>query len=153
MTTETLTVVSRDIAAPIETVYTYRLDGLNIPEYNPTVANLRRVDGGTVLGVGADYRFDITLRGMGTFESMHRVAEAESPKRIVIETGNPPLMAREENFFTPAPGGGTHIEFRIMVSVPDEAIDGIPFIEQTSREQLTMEVDNIQRILESRASQ
>lgn len=151
MTTETLTVVTRDIAAPVDVVYLYRLDGLNIPEYNPTVANLRRVDGGSEPGVGADYRFDITLPGMGTFESMHRVAEAESPSRIVIETGNPPLMAHEENLFTPMPDGGTHIEFRIAVSVPDEAKDGIPFIEQTSLAQLTMEVDNIQRILESRA--
>jgi uncharacterized protein YndB with AHSA1/START domain len=151
MALEVTAFVERDIAACIEVAFTYRLDGLNIPEYNPNVANLRRVDNGTEPGAGAEYRFDLTLPGMGTFESYHLVTEAEAPKRIVIETGNPPLVAREENLFTPTPDGGTHLEFRITIPVPDEAKDGAPFFEQTSMEQLTMEVDNIQRILEVRA--
>ena len=137
-----------DIDAPIDVVFRYRLDGDNIPLYNPHTANIRRTAGDGEPGPGAEWRFDITLEGLGTFESYHRVVEADTPKRIVIETGNPPLIAREENVFTPTPDGGTHVEFRLHVPVPDEAKDGVPLFEQLSQQQIDMELANIKSNLE-----
>ncbi|HJT37554.1 MAG TPA: SRPBCC family protein [Actinomycetota bacterium] len=148
MTIDVNAFAETDIDAPIDVVFRYRLDGDNIPLYNPHTANIRRTAGEGSPGPGAEWRFDLTLEGLGTFESFHRVAEAEEPKRIVIETGDPPLIAREENVFSPTPGGGTHVEFRLHVSVPDEAKDGVPLFEQLSRQQIEMELANIKRNLE-----
>jgi uncharacterized protein YndB with AHSA1/START domain len=141
---------SIDIDAAVEVVHGYRLDGNNIPSYNPHTSNIRRVDDGGALGPGSEWRFDITLEGMGTFESFHRVVEVEAPRRIVIMTGNPPLIAREENTFTSTPGGGTHVEFSLVVPVPDEAEEGVPLFEKLSQEQIEMELANIKRNLEKR---
>ena len=140
-----------DIEAPVDVVFGYRLDGDNIPSYNPHTSNIRRVDDGRGVGPGAEWRFDITLEGMGTFESYHRVVEAESPLRIRIDTGNPPLIAQEENLFTPTASGGTHVLFRLHIPVPDEASEGVPLFEKLAQEQIQMELANIKRNLETSA--
>lgn len=148
MTIEVTAYAETDIDAPIDDVFRYRLDGNNIPMYNPHTAKMRRMDDGVGVGPGAEWRFDITLEGLGTFESFHRVLEADAPKRIVIESGNPPLIAREENLFTPIADGGTHVEFRLLVPVPDEAKDGVTLFRTLSQQQIVMELANIKRILE-----
>jgi uncharacterized protein YndB with AHSA1/START domain len=149
MTIDVTAFAQTDIDAPIEAVFAYRLDGNNIPLYNPNTANIQRVDGSSAPGPGAEWRFDLTLEGLGTFQSFHRVIEADPPKRIVIESGNPPLIAREENIFSPTAEGGTHVEFHLQVPVPDDAKDGIPLFEKLSQQQIEMELANIKRNLET----
>ncbi len=148
MTIDVTAFAETDIDAPIDVVFGYRLDGSNIPLYNPHTANIRRSDDSPGLGPGTEWRFDLTLEGLGTFESFHRVVEAEAPRRIVIESGNPPLVAREENIFTPNARGGTHVEFHLHVPVPDEAKDGVPLFRTLSQKQIDMELANIKRNLE-----
>jgi uncharacterized protein YndB with AHSA1/START domain len=149
VTIDIRTFAELDIEAPVDVVYDYRLDGDNIPSYNPHTSNIRRVDDGLGLGPGAEWRFDITLDGMGTIETFHRVVEADSPHRIRIEAGNPPLVSHEENLFTPTPSGGTHALFRMHIPVPDEAREGVPLFERLAHEQIEMELANIKRNLEN----
>src|SRR5947207_1249359 len=54
-----------EIGAPVDAVYAYRLEFMNLPEYNPNVSNLRRTDRGAELGAGAEYAFDISIEEMG----------------------------------------------------------------------------------------
>ena len=54
-----------DIAAPPERVYEHRLDFTQLPLINPNVSNLERTDGSAEPGVGAAYKFDTTIEGMG----------------------------------------------------------------------------------------
>jgi Polyketide cyclase / dehydrase and lipid transport len=137
------------IGAPIEAVYAYRLDFTRLPDYNPNVSNLRRIDGGSDLGVGAEYSFDAWIEEMGgaAMPQTLKVIEAESPTRIVFEVG--PWYAREICTFEPD-GGGTHVVFAYATYVPDELDneEGRALIEQSGRRQARLELDLIKENLE-----
>jgi len=54
-------VESIEIASPPEPVWRYRLDYTTLPDYNPYVSALERVDDEEALGVGARYRFQVDM--------------------------------------------------------------------------------------------
>ena len=136
-----------DFGVPIDRVFAYRLDFANLPDYNPHVTNLRRVDGGTQPGPGAEYVFDLALPGMDPVEAPLRVLEAAPPVRIVFESG-PGYMAREESVFTETPDG-THADFTMIITIPGEIDDATrSMIEQSSREQVALELDLMRKALE-----
>jgi uncharacterized protein YndB with AHSA1/START domain len=139
------------IGAPIEAVYEYRLDFTRLSDYNPNVSNLRRTDGGSDLGVGAEYFFDVSIEEMGgaAMPQTLKVIEAESPTRIVFEVG--PWYAREICTFEPESGGGTHVVFAYATYVPDELDneEGRALIEQSGRRQARLELDAIKKHLEA----
>lgn len=138
-----------DIGAPIERIFDYRLDYLTLAEYNPNVSNVRRTDGGSEPGAGAAYRFDLTIPGMGQMESIIRVKEVDRPRRIVQDSGTDYMVANEICTFGPLPGGGTRVEFTVELDLPDDAKDGLGFLEQSGREQLRIELHTLKKILES----
>jgi uncharacterized protein YndB with AHSA1/START domain len=136
-----------DIAAPPERVFDFRLDFAHLPEYNPNVSNVRRVEGGARPGVGTEYLFDLTLAGMGTLETPLRIAEVERPARVVFDTG-PGFIAREVCTFSPA-GGGTRAEFTVTLTIPGEIDDATrASLEAQGREQVRLELDLMKKILE-----
>jgi hypothetical protein len=112
---------SAELAAPLDTVFAYRLDFTTLPLYNPSVTNLRQVAGDGA-GKGAEYTFDLTIAaGVDPIESPLRVIEVDEPTRIVIETG-PGYMARETCTFTPTQGG-TLCEFDTVLTFPTDIDD------------------------------
>jgi uncharacterized protein YndB with AHSA1/START domain len=139
---------SVDIAAPVDKVFAHRLDFMNLPGYMNQSSNIRRVDGGAEHGPGADYRFDLTIEGMGQLEAYITVLEVEAPYRIVFDTGSAGMGGREVSTFTELPGGGTHVEFAFRMELPDEAKDGVSFIEDSGRTSFRNELVGLKTLLE-----
>jgi uncharacterized protein YndB with AHSA1/START domain len=139
---------SIDIAAPIERVFAHRLDFLTLPGYMDQASNIRRVDGGTEPGPGAEYRFDLAIEGMGSMEAYIRVVEVDPPHRIVFDTGSAAMGGREVSTFTPLPDGGTRVELSFTIQLPDEARDGVAFIEESGRRSFRNELAGLKRLLE-----
>jgi uncharacterized protein YndB with AHSA1/START domain len=139
------------IGAPIEAVFGYRLDFTRLPDYNPNVSDLRRTDGGSDPGVGAEYSFDVSIEEMDGAQMPNtlKVIEAESPTRIVFEVG--PWYAREICTFEPIDGGGTHVVFAYATYVPDELDneEGRALIEASGRRQARLELNLIKKNLEA----
>ncbi|MGH2830058.1 MAG: SRPBCC family protein [Actinomycetota bacterium] len=135
-----------EIAAAPEEIFDYRIDFTTLPEYNPTVSNIRRTDGGSVAGAGAEYLFDLSMGG-ATAEMPIRVTLAERPGRIVFDTG-PGYMATEDCTFTPA-GPGTRVEFAYTLTFPTEVDDATAqMVEASGREQARTELEHMKKILE-----
>ena len=139
---------SIDIAAPVETVFAHRLDFMNLPGYMEQCTNIRRTDGGTEAGPGAEYLFDLTLPGMGQMESYIRVRSVDAPKTIVFDTGAGEMGGTETSTFTSLPDGGTHVSFELFLPLPDEAKDGIAFIEDSGRSSFKQELAGLKKLLE-----
>ena len=148
MTIEVAYAESIDIDAPVDKVFAHRLDFMNLPDYMDQCANIRRVDGGNEPGPGADYRFDLTIEGMGQLEAFITVVSVDAPKTIVFDTGSSGMGGQETSTFTELPGGGTHIEFALRMELPDEAKDGISFIEDSGRGSFRNELAGLKRYFE-----
>ena len=148
MTIEVAYAESIDIEAPVDKVFAHRLDFMNLPDYMTQCTNIRRTDGGDAPGPGADYAFDLTIPGMGAMEAYIKVLEVEAPHRIVFDTGSAGMGGREVSTFTELPGGGTHVEFAFAMSLPDEAKEGVGFVEESGRSSFRGELDGLKRFFE-----
>lgn len=137
-----------DIAAPIEKVFAHRLDFMNLPGYMTQCSNIRRTDGGTEAGPGAEYAFDLTIEGMGQLEAYIRVTSMDPPKTIIFETGSAGMGGTETSRFTELPDGGTHVSFELFLPLPDEAKDGISFIEDSGRTSFRTELIGLKKLME-----
>ena len=139
---------SIDVAAPVDKVFAHRLDFMTLPDYMVQATNIRRTDGGTSPGPGAEYTFDLTIPGMGPMEAYIRVLEVDAPHRIVFDTGSAGMGGREVSTFTELPGGGTHVEFAFSMSLPDEAADGVSFVEDSGRTSFRGELEGLKKFFE-----
>jgi uncharacterized protein YndB with AHSA1/START domain len=138
-----------DIAAPIDKVFAHRLDFMNLPGYMTQCSNIRRTDGGTEAGPGAEYAFDLTIEGMGQMEAYIKVTSMDAPKSIVFETGSAGMGGTETSTFTELPDGGTHVSFELFLPLPDEAKDGIGFIEDSGRASFRNELIGLKKLMEA----
>ncbi len=145
MTIELSYAESVEVPAPVEKVFAYRLDFMNLPGYMEQARNIRRVDGGTEPGPGAEYRFDLTISGMGEMEAFIKVLEVDPPGRIVFDTGSTAMGGREVSTFIELPHGGTHVEFAFSIALPDEARDGVGFVEESGRASFRGELQGLRR--------
>lgn len=148
MTIEISYAESIDVAAPVEKVYAHRLDFMKLPSYMTQATNIRRTDEGTEPGPGAEYAFDLTIPGMGAMEAYIKVLEVEPPRRIVFDTGSAGMGGREVSTFTELPDGGTHVEFAFSMSLPDEAAEGVTFVEDSGRTSFRGELEGLKRHFE-----
>ena len=148
MTIEVSYSESIDIRAPAEKIFRHRLDFMTLPDYMTQATNIRRVDGGVEPGPGAEYAFDLTIPGMGAMEAYIKVVEAEPPVRIVFDTGSAGMGGREVSTFTELPDGRTHVEFSFSMALPDEASDGVSFVEDSGRASFRGELDGLKRFFE-----
>jgi hypothetical protein len=74
-----------EIDAPPEDVYAYRLDCANLPQLNPAVRNVRRVDGGTgPPSSGTRYTCDVDLH-WGACVATVEITEAIHSTLIVLD--------------------------------------------------------------------
>ena len=148
MTIEVSYAESIDVAAPIDKVFAHRLDFMNLPDYMNQASSIRRTDGGTEPGPGADSAFDLTIPGMGAMEAYIKVLEVDAPHRIVFDTGSSGMGGREVSTFTELPDGGTHVEFAFSMSLPDEAAEGVSFVEESGRSSFRGELEGLKRFFE-----
>jgi uncharacterized protein YndB with AHSA1/START domain len=134
---------------PVEKVFAHRLDFMNLPGYMVDTSNIHRTDGGSELGPGAEYRFDLTMpNNMGQVESFIRVKEVNPPSRIVFDAGSDFVTGTETSTFTELPDGGTHLEFAIHYDLPDEFKDGLAFIEESGRTFFRTELAGLKSLME-----
>ena len=74
-----------EIAAPRAEVYAFRLDCRNLPQLNPAVRNVRRVDGAAgPPSAGTRYTCDVDLH-WGECAAMVEITQAVEPSLIVLE--------------------------------------------------------------------
>ena len=93
------------IAAAPEEVFDFRIDFTTLPQYNPNVSNLKRVDAGTGHEPGAEFLFNLQLAGAPEpIESPLRLTTVERPTSFSYETG-PGFMAEGLCTFEAKDGG------------------------------------------------
>ena len=148
MTIEVSYAESIDVGAPPATVFARRLDFMNLPDYMNQASGIRRTDGGTEPGPGAEYVFDVTIPGMGSMEAYINVLEVDVPHRIVFDTGSSGMGGREVSTFTELADGGTHVEFAFSMSLPDEAAEGVSFVEESGRSSFRGELEGLKKYFE-----
>ena len=125
-TTAPTAVASAVFTAPPETVWAYRLDFANLPDYNPDVSGVVRVaDGaadavGGVHGPGARYTFGLTdPRRPGVTQPIELwIEEAVSPT-LVIAAMSGGSDAYEEFVVRPLDDGGCEAVLTLWVTLPD----------------------------------
>ncbi len=119
-------VASAAFTVPAETVWAYRLDFANLPEYNPDVKDVTRVADGTgdaaggVHGPGARYTFGLAdPRRPGAYQPIELwTVDAVAPTLVAagMSGGN---GAYEEFVVEPLEGGGCHATLTLWVTLPD----------------------------------
>lgn len=119
-------VASAPFSVPAETVWRYRLDFSNLPQYNPDVSGVERVrDGaadavGGTLGPGARYAFGLADgRQPGTSNPIELwIIEAEEPTLVTagMAGGN---EAYEEFVIRPLDEGHCEATLTLWLTLPD----------------------------------
>ena len=144
-------VESIEITSPPEAVWRYRLDYTNLPDYNPSVSALERVDDAEALGVGARYRFRVDMEA-GPVESLLTVLEAAPYGRIVNDVDASDGTTVREVVTLVAIEKGTRLEIAITGQQPD-GVDNETRDAMISggRALVQLELANIKRALEANA--
>jgi len=140
---------TEEINAPIDQVYQHRLDFVKLAEYNSNVTNIELTkEGEDKLGTGAEYTFDLALPGWDPMKAFLKVVDTDAPNRIVTDTGTDALAGREVNDFVTLPNGATRFTITFTIELPDEAKDGLDFMEKSGRDQYRIELEAIKKTLE-----
>jgi hypothetical protein len=150
MTIEATYGESEEINAPAEAIYDYRLDFVKLADYNENVTNIKLVkEGKDRLGEGAEYTFDLQLPGWDPMKAFLKVVETDRPNRIVTDTGTDALAGREVNTFEQLADGSVRFSINFTILLPDEAKDGVDFMEKSGRDQYRIELEAIRKALEA----
>ena len=150
MTIEATYGESEEINAPAEAIYDYRLDFVKLADYNENVTNIKLVkEGKDRLGEGAEYTFDLQLPGWDPMKAFLKVVETDRPNRIVTDTGTDALAGREVNTFEQQADGSVKFSINFTILLPDEAKDGVDFMEKSGRDQYRIELEAIRKALEA----
>jgi Polyketide cyclase / dehydrase and lipid transport len=114
-----------EINAPPEDVYAFRLDCANLPQLNPAVRNVRRVDAGAgPPSAGTRYACDVDLH-WGACVATVEIAEAVRPSLIVLDMetvrrgamDDPRHCVRSHEIarFSATSNGGTRLEVELTL--------------------------------------
>jgi hypothetical protein len=119
-------VASAAFAVPAETVWAYRLDFANLPEYNPDVRDVTRVADGTgdaaggVHGPGARYTFDLAdPRRPGAYQPIALLTVEAVAPTLVAAGMSGGSEAYEEFVVEPLDGGGCQATLTLWVTLPE----------------------------------
>src|SRR5437016_3158592 len=131
------------IAAAPEEVFDFRIDFTTLPQYNPNVSNLKRVDAGTGHEPGAEFLFNLQLAGAPEpIESPLRLTTVERPTSFSYETG-PGFMAEGLCTFE-AKDGGTLVTLGYTLRFPGEVDDATADqMASAGREESRTELENM----------
>lgn len=150
MTIEATYGESEEINAAAEAIYDYRLDFVKLADYNENVTNIKLVkEGKDRLGEGAEYTFDLQLPGWDPMKAFLKVIETDRPNKIVTDTGTDALAGREVNTFEQLADGSVRFSINFTILLPDEAKDGVDFMEKSGRDQYRIELEAIRKALEA----
>jgi len=150
-----------DIDASLEAVYCFRLDCLNLPQLNPAVRNVRRVDGGAEPpSTGTRYLCDVDLE-WGECVATVEITEAVYPSLIVLDmqtvlrtpTGDPRrgVRSREVARFSTYPGGATHIDVELTLYPADDvSAEELALLEANAGAPINVELIAMKLALENR---
>jgi hypothetical protein len=125
-TTAPTAVAVATFSVPAETVWAYRLDFANLPEYNPDVKDVARVADGTgeaaggVHGPGARYTFDLAdPRRPGSYQPIELwTVEAVAPTLVAAGMSGG-SEAYEEFVVESLDGGGCRATLTLWVTLPE----------------------------------
>ena len=96
-------VVTIDVPGDPKDVFDYLSDFSNTAEWDPTVAEAERLDGGKV---GLASRFRVVVSFFGTkSEFNYRLTAFERPHRFRLEGGNGLVVSEDDIAITPVAGG------------------------------------------------
>jgi Polyketide cyclase / dehydrase and lipid transport len=151
-------VASAVFKVPAETVWAYRLDFANLPDYNPDVSGVTRIadgagDGG-VHGPGARYTFGLAdPRRPGEQVRIELwTVEAAAPTRVVAAMSGG-SDAYEEFVVEPLSDGGCAATLTLWVTLPEGLPDEVVTAAASgSLESITKELRLMKRNLEGGAS-
>jgi hypothetical protein len=144
---------------PAETVWAYRLDFANLPDYNPDVQDVTRVadgqdEGGAgVHGPGARYTFGLAdPRRPGRYQPIELwTVEAVAPTLVAAGMSGG-SEAYEEFVVRPRDGGGCEATLTLWVTLPDGLSEDIVAAAAAgSLEQISKELRLMQQLLDDPA--
>ena len=78
-----------------------------------------------------------------------KVIDTDRPSTIVTDTGTDALAGREVNTFEQLPNGAVRFTIQFSIDLPDEAKDGVEFIEKSGRDEYKIEQAAIKKTLEA----
>lgn len=151
-------VTSASFAVPAEAVWRYRLDFANLPEYNPDVTGVARVQDGDRDGVGG-------VHGPGARYTF-KLADARRPgvshpvELWTVRAAEPTLVAAgmvggneafEEFVVRPAGADASEATLTLWVTLPDGLSDDAAAAAAGSLEQIRKELRLMKELLEGRA--
>jgi hypothetical protein len=151
-------VASAAFSVPAETVWAYRLDFANLPEYNPDVQGVTRVADGTgdaaggVHGPGARYTFGLAdPRRPGVHQPIELwTVEAVAPS--LVAAGMSGGSEAYEEFVVEPLGGGCHATLTLWVTLPDGLPENVVAAAAAgSLEQIRKELRLMKQVLEGAA--
>jgi len=148
-------VESETFSCTAQAVWSYRLDFANLPDYNPDVSGVERVqdgDGvGGILGSGARYRFNLT--------DPRRPGSSQPVELWIVDVEEPVMVAAEmlggneayEEFMVESHPDGCRATLSLWVTLPD-GLDAATLQRATagSRAQIRKELDLMKDVLEGR---
>jgi uncharacterized protein YndB with AHSA1/START domain len=111
------TEVTRTIEAPADDVWSYRLDFLNLPQYNADVRGIECTNRGGSDHVGATYRFDLVTGDRSTPVEL-RVTEAVPGTLVAIDMDG--AIRASERFTVTPDRGGCHVAIALTMFIPDQ---------------------------------
>ncbi len=153
-----------EIAASREDVYAFRLDCLNLPQLNPAVRNVVRVDGRAgPPAAGSTFHCDVDLV-WGECVATVQISEAVFPSLIVLDMetvlrsrrDDPDfrVRSREVAMFSVSPDGGTRIEIELTLFPADSVpADELALMEATAGAPINVELAAMKLALENRPEQ
>jgi hypothetical protein len=154
---EPTAVESELFGVPAHAVWAFRLDFANLPDYNPDVTGVERVqDGqgvGGATGTGARYRFELVdARGPGRTHPVELWTIAVEEGVSVVAGMNGGNEAYEEFEVSPLGDGGCRATLSLWVTLPAGISPELASVAAAgSRQQIRKELDLMKVVLEGRA--
>jgi hypothetical protein len=149
-----------EIDAPIEDVYNFRIDCANLPQLNPAVRNVRRVDGGVGFpAAGSSYQCDVDLEWGDCFATVD-ISEAVYPSLVVLdmetvlrEKPDDPasrVRSKEVARFEELPNGLTRIDVELTLYPSDDiSADELAAMEANASAPINVELAAMKKVLET----
>jgi carbon monoxide dehydrogenase subunit G len=148
-----MTMIRKEIQvpAPIDEAFAYVADFATTAEWDPGIAEARRVDQGE-LGVGT--RFEVVADFNGRkLPLTYEMTAFDAPGRIVLTGEGSTFHGEDEILFASTPDGGTHITYVADINLKGIAKLAQPFMKGRFEEMGDKAVAGLRRVLTERHGQ
>lgn len=136
------------VPTPIDEAFAYVADFATTAEWDPGIAEARRVDDGK-LGVGA--RFEVVADFNGRrLPLTYEIAAFEPPTRVVLVGEGSTFSGTDEITLTPSAGGGTRITYEADINLKGAGKLAQPFMKGRFEQMGDDAVRGLERVLTGR---